>query len=168
MCRPHGRGRLASGSGACARTTTAAQTLGVLRGPDGQPVLFLATLHNDHTPNRHVHAIALVKGRLSAAHLYALRRKATAEARLQRRLLDRVRRHPRLFALSPSRYLSPSAHAYRRGRGPRVISPRLQAACWSCGYGQLTGIPSYRLYCPSCRVRLDRNNLRGFGLGVLP
>src|ERR671933_1448937 len=57
----------------------------------GRSVPFIATIHNDHTFLRHIHAICFVQGRLSKeafAKLKTLWQTATAEVRLQRRVRD--------------------------------------------------------------------------------
>ena len=58
----------------------------------GKPVQFVATLHDDHAPHRHVHTLVLVQGkRLTREDFQALRLEATERALSQRRLLDRIR-----------------------------------------------------------------------------
>src|SRR6266702_7068769 len=47
-------------------------------------VQWVATEHNDHAPHRHVHVVAVVKGKLQAQDFLALRQTAT-EACLQQR-----------------------------------------------------------------------------------
>src|SRR5947199_7612216 len=56
----------------------------------GKQVQFVATLHDDHSPHRHVHTLALVQGaRLTREDFQALRHEATEQALSQRRLRDR-------------------------------------------------------------------------------
>jgi hypothetical protein len=118
---------------------------------------FIATIHNDHTPLRHIHAIAMVQGKIAKADFYQLKtlwKTATAEAHKQRRQRDRVREHPRVQFLTHARVLRQPALTKHR---PRSLKPlQLQHGCDHCGYGQLTGIPSYRLYCPSCHKPLNQ------------
>jgi hypothetical protein len=118
----------------------------------GRHFQFVATVHNDHTPLRHVHGIFLLQGRLSKEEFRALQKTAyktaTHSARLQRKARDRVREHPWY------RSLTQSVSVRRRGRAPRL--PSLRGGCLSCGYGQFTGIPFYLSRCPVCHRRLRR------------
>ncbi len=54
----------------------------------GNDVLYVAAEHNEHTPHRHAHALALVPQRLQKADLAALRSAATEAAVLQRTARD--------------------------------------------------------------------------------
>ncbi|SRR6266704_4751274 len=51
-------------------------------------VAWAASEHTDHTPNRHVHVLAVVKGRLQAHDFQALRQSATEACLTQRQELD--------------------------------------------------------------------------------
>jgi hypothetical protein len=51
-----------------------------------QPVAWVAAFHDDHTPLRHIHALAIVKARLLPVE--ALREEATAACLAQRRERD--------------------------------------------------------------------------------
>jgi hypothetical protein len=57
----------------------------------GKTVLWTAALHADHTDKRHIHALAIVPGRLYAAHFNTLIHEATRTCRQQRQELDLVR-----------------------------------------------------------------------------
>jgi hypothetical protein len=136
----------------------------------GRMVPFIATIHNGHatTDLRHIHAICLVQGRLSRedfAKLKTLWQVASAEVRLQRRMRDRVQERQQtrflaqakvLYQSSPSRehYLfqadSPQPHQRR------IKPPRLQHGCYSCGYGQMGGIPAWYDFCPCCHKPLNQ------------
>jgi hypothetical protein len=48
------------------------------------PVQWVAAVHDDHTDKRHIHALAIVKGRLKREDLELLIDAATEEAQLQR------------------------------------------------------------------------------------
>lgn len=126
------------------------QTMLKLEKQLGRHFQFVATIHNDHKPHRHVHGIFLLQGRLSKEEFRALQKTAyktaTHSARLQRKARDRVREHPRY------RSLTQSVSVRRRGRVPRL--PSLRGGCLSCGYGRLTGIPGYLSRCPLCKARL--------------
>jgi predicted Zn-ribbon and HTH transcriptional regulator len=116
-------------------------------------IRFIAVEHNDHTPNRHVHAIFLIPGRLSRQEFYALaktaRFSATREALFQRKARDLLLQNPRVQAIRSSL----RARIRSAGTGGRVL--RVQAGCRSCGYGELTGIPVFYTYCPTCHKRLE-------------
>ena len=56
-----------------------------------QPLQWVATIHADHTDTRHVHAIAIVPGRLQVQDFQRMRRAATEEALEQRHQLDLAR-----------------------------------------------------------------------------
>ncbi len=135
------------------------QTLLKLEKQLGRHFQFVATVHNDHTPHRHVHGIFLLQGRLSKEEFRALAKTAyntaTQQARLQRKAQDRVRQNPRY------RSLNQSVSAPRRWRSIKPL--RFQPACQSCGYGQFTGIPIYLSHCPVCHRRLSRG-LAGLSL----
>src|SRR5512132_313018 len=60
-------------------------------------VPFIATEHNDHTGNRHVHLLVCLKGRIEKADLKALREAATVAALTQRQERD-LAREARLLA----------------------------------------------------------------------
>ncbi len=56
-----------------------------------QTIQFVAAVHNDHAPHRHVHVIALVPGKLTRDDFALLRETATKAALFQRKELDLVR-----------------------------------------------------------------------------
>jgi hypothetical protein len=56
-------------------------------------VAWAAAEHADHTPNRHVHVLAIVQGRLQAHDFQALRQSATRACLAQRQELDQARAH---------------------------------------------------------------------------
>ncbi len=61
----------------------------------GKQIQFVAAMHDDHSPHRHVHTLVLVHGvRLTREDFQALRHEATERALFQRRLRDRTRGHP--------------------------------------------------------------------------
>jgi hypothetical protein len=138
------------------------QTLLKLEKQLGRHFQFVATVHNDHRPHRHVHGIFLLQGRLSKEKFRALQvtayKTATHSAHLQRKARDRVREHPWY------RSLTQSVSVRRRGRAPRL--PSLRGGCLSCGYGQFTGIPHYLSYCPNCSARLKRDRTASARLEV--
>ncbi len=61
----------------------------------GKPVAWVAATHNDHSPHRHVHLVAVVQGRLNPDDLRSLTSRATQECREQRLERDAVRQAQR-------------------------------------------------------------------------
>jgi hypothetical protein len=135
------------------------QTLNAMQrliGRDDLP--FVATIHDDHTPLRHIHAIAMVQGKIAKADFQKLKTlwlTATAEARSLRRQRDRVREHPRVRFLTKTQVLTQPVFPKRRDRAFTPL--RMQHGCDHCGYGAVTGIPAYRLYCPNCHRSLNQD-----------
>jgi hypothetical protein len=133
------------------------QTLREMQRIIGRDVPFVAVIHDDHTPLRHIHAIAMVQGKIAKADFYQLKtlwKTATEEARMQRRQRDRVRDHPRVRDLTQTRVLTQPVFTNRRSRSYTPL--RLQHGCDHCGYGEFTGIPEDRRYCPSCHKPLNQ------------
>jgi hypothetical protein len=121
---------------------------------------FVAAIHDDHTPLRHVIAIGMVEGRITKADFQQLKTlwlTATAEARRQRRSRDGVREHLRVRYLAQARVLSQPVFTRRRGRRYKPL--QMQHGCYSCGYGDIAGIPAYRLYCPNCHRPLSQEKM---------
>ena len=82
-------------------------TMQTLEERTKKPVQWVAAVHDDHTDKRHIHALAIVKGRLKKDDLQALIDAATEEAQLQRHGRDLMRevaeyQHEREEALSLS------------------------------------------------------------------
>src|SRR5712691_7536714 len=57
----------------------------------GKQVSWVAAIHADHAPHRHVHILAVVEGRLQPQDFQALRKTATSVSLQQRQELDVVR-----------------------------------------------------------------------------
>jgi hypothetical protein len=141
-------------------------TLEQIKTQFGEAVPFAATIHDDHTALRHVHGFFIVEGRLSKEEFGKIRglwKVASFEARRQRGRLDRMRSSLRFKKLLPliENYKRKRGEG-RRGRGRDI---RMQPACGRCGYGQFTGIPSYRLTCPSCKQWLTRSRQENLHIG---
>jgi hypothetical protein len=66
-------------------------TMQILEKRTDNPVQWVAAIHDDHTDLRHIHALAVVKGRLKREDLEALIKAATAEAQLQREARNLMR-----------------------------------------------------------------------------
>jgi REP element-mobilizing transposase RayT len=56
----------------------------------GQPVIWVAAVHDDHTDKNHVHALAAVPRRLDTPELNRIREATTQECLRERRELDRT------------------------------------------------------------------------------
>jgi hypothetical protein len=116
---------------------------------------FIAVEHNDHSPLRHIHAIAIVKlGRgekLTRADFKALRQFATQQALFQQKARDLVRHYQlnrnRSFT---QRYIGVAGGRSRRVR--RMRKPRQPTIpCPDCGYRQLmVRLKSGKYWCRSC------------------
>src|SRR5919199_6834723 len=69
----------------------------------GSRIQFIAAVHDDHSPHRHVHTLVILNGRrLTRADFASLRAHARNRARAQRRFKDRVRRREYLKERSAS------------------------------------------------------------------
>jgi len=132
----------------------------------GEAVPFVATIHDDHTALRHVHGFFIVEGRLSKEEFGKIRglwKVASFEARRQRGRLDGMRSSLRYKKLIPLLENYKRKHQQGRGRAGRTI--RMQPACIHCGYGGMSGIPSYLLVCPSCKAWLTKGRQESLHLG---
>jgi hypothetical protein len=139
----------------------------------GRNVPFIATIHDGHanTDLRHIHAICLVQGKLSKAEyekLKTLWQVASAEVRLQRRMRDFVQERQRTRFLAQAKVLYQSTPAKQRylsladspKRHHRRVKPlRLGHGCYSCGYGQMGGIPAWYDFCPCCHKPLTQEKI---------
>jgi hypothetical protein len=67
------------------------RTIQSLEGRLNRPLQWVAAVHADHTDNRHIHAIAIVPGRLNVQDFQRMRSAATEEAREQLQRLDLIR-----------------------------------------------------------------------------
>ena len=68
------------------------QTMDALEDRMHKQVSWVAAVHADHVPHRHVHVIAVVQGRLQPQDFQALRQAATAVSVSQRMQADQVLR----------------------------------------------------------------------------
>jgi hypothetical protein len=105
----------------------------------GKSIQFIAAIHDDHAPHRHVHALVILNGRrLTRADFASLRAHARNRALTQRRFKDRLRRLE--FLEERSRSYRPPFPFHRRdttrGRFYRPIRPLQGYTCPLCGYYQ--------------------------------
>lgn len=128
-------------------------------------VQWVAAEHDDHAPHRHVHAVALVVGRLTAQDFEALRETATEAALFQRKERDLVREQEprRQFA----RYQRAPGFArefpiYRaKGAGRQLAHARPAntiQTCLHCGYLQVKPFSKPVPRCLRCGWKLHRNH----------
>jgi predicted RNA-binding Zn-ribbon protein involved in translation (DUF1610 family) len=143
------------------RLLTEATMQALQRRLKDRPFAYFAAIHTDHTNNRHIHVLLLLKThRLSKADLKALRDAATENAREQRRLLDKTQeqtqgleqRHPTPQAQSIFRSQSRSLqggmqHASDWSGG----APQQNPTCSSCGFTQvMQRLTKTLFHCTSC------------------
>src|SRR5918997_1444727 len=119
------------------------KTLEQIKTQFGNSVPFIATIHNDHTPLRHIHGFFIVEGRLPKeefAKIKGLWKIASAEAWRQRYRLDCMRKSLRYKKLLPliEKYKQKRA----QGRGGRMRHIRMQPSCQHCGFGGIFGMPT--------------------------
>jgi hypothetical protein len=137
----------------------------------GKQIQFVATMHDDHSPHRHVHTLALVQGvRLTREDFRALRETATEHALAQRRIRDQRRR----LRLSKYRF---KTKTYSLRSGGRFSAPRyfsflnpyikpialnLSYTCPLCGYHQALPHSASGYRCPADGWYLRRDKSYGF------
>jgi hypothetical protein len=102
----------------------------------GRSIQFVAAVHDDHSPHRHVHTVVILNGRrLTRADFASLRAHARNRALTQRRFRDRVRRLE--FLQERSRSYRPPFPFQRRdtrqGRFYRQPRPLQGYTCPLCG-----------------------------------
>ena len=140
---------------------------------------YFAAIHTDHSNNRHIHVILLLKtGRLSKADLGAFRTAAAGNAREQRRLLDRTQEATQameegqpaataqvIFRSQTTRQPVRQQVFEERPLDSAGGSPRHNPTCASCGWSQEMRRLTKTLYhCTSC-VRIVED--QGIGMEVV-
>jgi DNA-directed RNA polymerase subunit RPC12/RpoP len=129
----------------------------------GKQIDFVAALHADHSPHRHVHAFVFVHGRrLNRGDFAALRIAATGRARAQRRARDRTLSYQLKKQRSRTRlhqFFTGGAQPPRRTRFPQSARAYQGFTCGLCGFH--LALPSraggYR--CPACGIKMLRDKL---------
>jgi hypothetical protein len=123
-------------------------------------IQFAAVVHDDHAPHRHIHVLVLLSRKLSKADINFLRHKATAVAKLQRRILD-LKQERSLFAGHQSvRGKTSLGRGVSLGssRSSGVYAPapsRPKPSCPSCSEGYalpMRKIASNLHKCASCGI----------------
>ena len=144
------------------------QTVAELENRLKTQILFAAALHDDHTPHRHVHVLALIKRKLSRGDIDFLRTSATQATLIQRRLRDlafdrKLSSKLKLTIAAPGR----GAPLRRKTAGVYAAPPsRTKVSCPTCSEG--SGVPmekiSARLHkCASCGIVIRQT---GIGLQI--
>jgi hypothetical protein len=141
----------------------------------GKSIQFVAALHDDHAPHRHVHALVILNGRrLTRSDFAALRDHARNRSLTQRRYMDRVRRLELLAQRSRS-YQPPFAsggntNAHRgsarreqtRGRFSHSAVSLCSYTCPLCGRYQALPYSRTGYRCLLDGVYLRRGEERGY------
>jgi hypothetical protein len=136
----------------------------------GEPIAYVAALHADHAPHRHVHILAIVPFKLRRKDLELLRGRATVACWQQRRLLDlgliRERERPYPFPRLASFPRRPSQARFtghtrqpRYPSAPHLVLPDLNTCtCPRCSTLHIhhTRDPVHR--CTSCGRLLHWQN----------
>jgi hypothetical protein len=122
----------------------------------GKQIQFVAAMHDDHVPHRHVHTLVLVQGKLTREDFQTLREGATQRALFQRRQRDLIRdRHHMRLKRVPNASLKRSAY--------RSSKPYQSYTCSLCQYHQALPATAGGYRCPSCGIHLRRDRSYGFG-----
>jgi hypothetical protein len=113
------------------------QTIAELETRLKTTIQFAAVVHDDHAPHRHIHVLALLRKKLEKVDINFLRHKATAVAKLQRRILELKSERSLAASHKPARQKT-----RRVSRGVRPINAK------SSLYAPAPMKP--RQSCPSC------------------
>jgi hypothetical protein len=130
-----------------------------------QEVQWVAAEHDDHAPNRHVHVVAVVKGRLYPRDFQAMRQRATEVALFQRKERDLAREQqprPRFarYQRAPGFSREFPVHS-AKGTGSKVVHVRPAntfQTCLHCGYLQVKPISKRVQTCLRCGWKLYRKH----------
>jgi hypothetical protein len=126
----------------------------------GTPIQFVAAIHDDHSPHRHVHIVVIHNGRrLTREDFAALRGYGKHRALQQRRFLDRRRR--RELLASRSRSYRPPFPLQRRDTTKGQFYARqaslISYACPVCGKYQALPYNKQGYRCLSDGIPLHRS-----------
>jgi hypothetical protein len=129
-----------------------------------QEVQWVAAEHDDHAPNRHVHVVAVVKGRLYPRDFQAMRQRATEAALFQRKERDLAREQQRPRRLTSYQKAPgfarefPIYRAIGAGRQLAHVRPaNTVQTCLNCGYLQVKLFSKGVQTCLNCGWKLYRN-----------
>jgi hypothetical protein len=154
------------------------QTMQALEEQLHTPVLWVAAMHADHAPHRHIHVLAIVPKKLLVKDFTQLRARATEAALFQRRFLDRSqdrereRPYPlqtvasRVSFTKTSVQASRSPVASRPAAGARGPSrPLRTCACPRCDAVHVHNVRDPVHQCHSCGLILHRRKQPSLSLG---
>jgi Putative transposase DNA-binding domain len=141
------------------------KTMQTLRERLKQEVAWVAAEHDDHSPNRHVHVVAVVKRRLHPRDFQAMRQRATEAALFQRKERDLAREHQRPRRLARDQ----ATHGFGRefplysakGAGRQLAHVRpanTTQTCLHCGYLQAKSLSKRIQTCLRCGWKLYPNH----------
>jgi hypothetical protein len=126
-----------------------------------QEVAWVAAEHDDHAPNRHVHVVAVVKGKLHTRDFQAMRQRATEAALFQRKERDFAREHqsrPRLARYQTAPSFTREFPIYSaKGAGKQLAHMRPAytiQTCFHCGYLQVKPLSKGVQTCLNCGWKL--------------
>jgi len=121
----------------------------------GKQIQFIATIHNDHSPHRHVHTLVLIhKQKLTREDFQALRYEATGRALSQRRTRDLIQgHHARRLRLNRSHY---TGRNFAKKTFQRSLPSYQSYTCSLCNYHQSYSSSKGRYRCPNCGLYLRR------------
>jgi ribosomal protein L37AE/L43A len=126
-----------------------------------QEVQWVAAEHDDHAPNRHVHVVAVVKGKLHPRDFEAMRQRATEAALFQRRERDLAReQRPRRWLARDQKAPGfarefPLYSAKGAGRQLAHVRPAYTfQTCFHCGYLQVKPLSKGVQTCLNCGWKL--------------
>src|SRR3954451_22297879 len=128
----------------------------------GEPILWVAAVHADHAPHRHIHIVAVLPKRLFVKDFQRLRGRAGQACREQRRFLDhgRSQQRERLYQVPSFAKNRPSERRQTRtySHGGSVIpNPSLRTcACPSCSATHVHSIRDPVHKCSSCGIVLHK------------
>jgi hypothetical protein len=130
-----------------------------------QEVAWVAAEHDDHAPNRHVHVVAVVRGRLHPRDFQTMRQRATEAALFQRKEHDLDREQELRRRLARDKTAPGFGREFTRysakGAGSKVAHLRPAntiQTCLHCGYLQVTHLSKRFQTCRRCGWRLYRNH----------
>jgi hypothetical protein len=137
----------------------------------GHQIPFVGAIHDDHSPYRHVHLIALAQGRLTPLDLAAIRASATAASLLERQLADRTRerpprtlfrpRHLRSWQPYPARRTEALGNRRTRKVGGKPWRPPVLSTCPRCRLFQSPSLAASSVtICAYCGLHLYRGRRR--------
>jgi hypothetical protein len=144
------------------------QTIRALEERLQRRIGFIAAEHTDHSPLRHIHAIAMIKlkrgERLTREDFKAMRDIATEQAMLQRKARDLVQQYfrTRQYITRSRAYITPASRPLGMMGDRTKHTQKIQAPtppCPTSGIGHSTvQLPNGKLYCHTCE-RVQEQNL---------